>query len=239
MSSSSKSDLRVDWASHQAAKYACENWHYSKRIPVFKSVKIGAWEGGKFVGVVMFGQGATPEIGSPYGLMGTEICELTRVALTNHRSPVSRIMALAIRFLRVKSPGLRLIVSFADAAQGHHGGIYQACNWIYAGGSATHGYVVNGQTYHPKSLHSKYGKGGQSIPWLKQNVDPSAQRIQTGFKHRYLMPLDDEMRAKVLPLAQPYPKRPKQETTGTTGTSAGQNRPGRSNNPPAAGPEPA
>jgi hypothetical protein len=26
-------------------------------------------------------------------------------------------------------------------------------------------------------------------------------------KHRYLMPLDDEMRVRILPLAKPYPKR--------------------------------
>ena len=53
------------------------------------------------------------------------------------------------------------------------------------------------------------------------------------------MPLDDEMRAKILPLAQPYPKRPKQATAGSTGTAAGQNRPGRSNISTAGTSEPA
>jgi hypothetical protein len=32
-------------------------------------------------------------------------------------------------------------------------------------------------------------------------------------KHRYLMPLDDDMRARILPLAKPYPKRAKQAMT--------------------------
>lgn len=26
-------NLRLDWRSYQATKYACENWHYSKSIP--------------------------------------------------------------------------------------------------------------------------------------------------------------------------------------------------------------
>ena len=213
MMCAAKSDLVIDWASPEAAAYACKNWHYSKCVPVFKCVRVGVWEEKKFIGVVLFGQGATPEIGSPYGLKQTEICELTRVALTKHNTPVSRILSVAFKFLRKSSPGLRMIVSFADQGQGHHGGIYQATNWIYAGGTETHAYVVNGVQYHPKSLHSKYGKGGQSIPWLKANVDPNAKRIVSGFKHRYLMPLDNEMRSKVAHLAKPYPKRAKQAMT--------------------------
>jgi hypothetical protein len=204
----------MDWATPQAAAFACRRWHYSRCVPVFKCVRVGVWEGGQFVGVVLFGQGATPEIGSPYGLAGTEVCELTRVALDSHRSPVSRIVAIALRMLRKQCPGLRLVVSFADGAQGHHGGIYQAGGWVYAGGSQTHAYRVNGALVHPKTLHSRYGKGGQSIPWLRANIDPKAERIASGFKHRYLMPIDDDMRAKILPLSKPYPKRAKKHDAG-------------------------
>jgi len=207
-------ELKIDWATAEAARYACEKWHYSKCVPVFKAVRFGVWENDAFVGVVLFGQGATPEIGSPYGLDQTEICELTRVALTKHISPVSRIIAVALRFLSKQCPGLRMVVSFADAGQGHHGGIYQAGGWVYAGGSKTHGYKVNGVIVHPKTLHSRYGKGGQSIPWLRSNVDPSAERVVSGFKHRYLMPLDDEMRRRIEPLRKPYPKRAGSSASG-------------------------
>lgn len=211
---SEKPNLKIDWASHEAAKYACVNWHYSQTIPVGKLVKVGAWEDEKFIGVVLFGRGATPEIGSPYGLTQTEICELVRIALTKHITPVSKILSIALRFLQKQSPGLRLVVSFADAAQGHHGGIYQATNWIYAGGAETHAYCVHGKNVHPKTLHAKYGKGGQSIPWLRANVDPNAARVVAGFKHRYLMPLDHNMRDKIMTLSKPYPKRLKQAMDG-------------------------
>lgn len=209
--------LKIAWATAESAKYACSNFHYSRCVPVFKAVRVGAWENEKFIGVVLFGQGATPEIGSPYGLKMTEICELTRVALSSHSAPVSRIVAIAIKFLRKQCPGLRMIVSFADAGYGHHGGIYQAGNWVYVGGTKTHGYRINGVVYHPKTLHSRYGKGGQSIPWLRKHVDKHAERIETGFKHKYLMPLDDEMKKRVEPLSKPYPKRVRSVDSDTSG----------------------
>ena len=135
---------------------------------------------------------------------------MTRVALRDHATPVSRILTIAVKFLRRNSPGLRLIVSFADGGQNHHGGIYQACNWLYLGGKATHSYRVFGKICHPKTLHSRYGVGGQSIPWLQKHVDPNAARVVAGFKHRYLLPLDSKMRRQLEPQCKPYPKRDKQ-----------------------------
>ncbi len=37
-------DLRVDWCSHKAAKYAVTHWHYSQTMPMRPLVKIGGWE---------------------------------------------------------------------------------------------------------------------------------------------------------------------------------------------------
>jgi len=211
MNSSSKQVLRIDWATHSAVKFACENWHYSRSVPAGKTLKVGAWENGSFVGALIFSRGATPAIGSPYGLTQLEICELTRVALNSHATPVSRIIAIAFKFLKKNAPGLRMVLSFADAAQGHHGGIYQAGGWVYTGGAETHAYCVHGVKTHPKTLYSRYGIGGQSVSWLRANIDPNAARVVSGFKHRYLMPLDYEMREKILPLAKPYPKRAKEQ----------------------------
>ena len=52
-----KPKLKVDWATHEAAKHSCVNWHYSKCLPAGKLVKIGAWENSKFIGVVIFSRG--------------------------------------------------------------------------------------------------------------------------------------------------------------------------------------
>jgi hypothetical protein len=198
-----KADLRIDWASFSAAKYACENWHYSGCLPssLQKRVALGAWEGGIFIGVVVFGHGANPQIGSPYSLTINQCIELTRVALkSGHITPVSRIIRLALKFLKQSQPGIRLIVSYADQGQGHHGGIYQAGNWVYVGSmSGVPSLRYRGKVWHAKALRT-------SFPWLKHS-DPAVEKVATGNKHKYLMPLDDEMRAKIAPLAKPYPKR--------------------------------
>ena len=218
----SKADFRIDWATHAAAKYACENWHYSGCIPVGKLVKVGAWEQGKFIGVVLFGRGASPSLGKRFGTGQDECVELVRIALTDHTTPVSRIMKLAIGWLKKSNPKIRLIVSFADSEQGHHGGIYQATNWVYTDSQPTHEYELLGKRWHPKSLHSKYGVGGQSIPWLRANIDPNARRVISKIKHRYLMPLDAKMRERILPMSKPYPKRVRSDTSDTPGDQPGE-----------------
>jgi hypothetical protein len=203
-----KADLRIDWATHEAAKYACVNWHYSGCLPAGKLVKVGAWESGKFIGVVLFGRGATPNLGRPYNLGQDECVELVRIALTKHDIPVSRIASLAMKFLSRSNPKLRLIVSFADQSQCHHGGIYQAGNWVYNGqGDPAKFYMIRGKLTHPRSIGAKGLV--QNIHGARQ-IDPNATVVDVPGKHRYLMPLDADMRARILPLAKPYPKRAKQ-----------------------------
>lgn len=199
----SKASLRVDWATHQAAKYAVENWHYSKRLPMPPLVRIGVWENERFVGVVLFGRGANQHLGAKYGLTQLECCELVRVALTKHETPVSRVVAIAIKFLRKSNPGLRLIVSFADTSQGHHGGIYQAGNWTYTGRSmGSVEFFHEGRWKHNREVTSGAFGGARKVA----DVSKLPKRKTEG-KHTYLMPLDDEMRARVAPLSKPYPKR--------------------------------
>jgi hypothetical protein len=206
-----KADLKIDWATHSAVKYACETWHYSKCAPVGKLVKVGAWESGKFIGVVVFGRGANHNMVKGYGLTQDQGCELVRVALTKHNTPVSRIVALAMMFLKRQSPYLRLIVSYADSEQGHHGGIYQAGNWIYRGLSASAIKVwYKGKWSHKKTVDDS----GVRQERLKKRTVPG--------KHCYLMPLDKEMRTDVLPLSKPYPKmRVKEQELGDQSSLGG------------------
>ena len=197
-----KTELKIDWATHEAAKYAVENWHYSKCLPAAKLVKVGIWENAKFIGVVIFGRGANNNLSKHYGLTQLECCELVRIAITKHASPVSRIAALAMRFVKAQSPGLRLIVSYADPEQGHHGGIYQAGNWIYDGISSTSIKVW----YKGKWSHKK------TVDHVGINQSNLRKKRVPG-KHRYLMPLDADMKKQILPLAKPYPKRTSSDTS--------------------------
>lgn len=204
----SKVDLRVDFCSHEAAKYAVEKWHYSRVMPAGKIVKIGAWEDDRFVGVTLFSRGASDAIGKPYGLDQTQVSELTRVALTQHTSRVSQIVAAAIKLLRSQSDGLRLLVSYADPYESHHGGIYQAMNWIYVGQTSDDFAIIDktGKRWHSRMVSTTGYK--KSFGVQKRVIRPDeGKRVDLPGKHKYLYPLDRAMRRQIEPLAKPYPKR--------------------------------
>lgn len=196
-------ELRVDWATHEASSYAVERWHYSKRLPMPPLVKVGAWEDKRFVGVFLFGRGANNSIGDQFGLDSTQVCELVRVAFTTHATPISRIGAIATKWAKKHSPGLRLIVSYADEEHGHHGGIYQAMGWVYVGRSqGSIEFFHEGRWKHSREVTS--GAFGSA----RKIKDYSAlKKRKTLGKHKYLMPLDAEMKSKILPLSKPYPRR--------------------------------
>jgi hypothetical protein len=209
-------ELRLDWCGYDAAKYAVEHWHYSQSMPLGKMVKIGVWEDSQFIGAVLFARGSTPTLGNPYGLEQTQVCELVRIALKEHKAPVSKIGTIAIKMLKKQSTDLRLIVSFADTFHNHHGGIYQAMNWIYTGQTVkARQWFVDGEWKHNREVTSgAFGgahlyKGYQSLP--SRELPP---------KHRYLYPLDDAMRKQIEPLRKPYPKRERGETDNAPQSNA-------------------
>ena len=211
--------LRLDWCSHVAAKYAVEHWHYSRRMPMPPIVSIGVWEDGAYIGCVLFSRGANAQLGAPYGLGMTGCAELVRIALAAHAAPVTRIVAIALKFLRSNSPGLRLLVSYADPSEGHHGGIYQAGGWTCSGMTAPSVEYIgpDGKRWHgrmvsPSGVKKVYGQ-------LRRVLRPDqCTRVERPGKHRYLMPLDAAMRAQIAPLAKPYPKRSRAVTSTPDGT---------------------
>lgn len=205
-----KIPLKIDWATHEAARFACENWHYSKTIPSGKMNRFGVWEDGNFKGVILYGRPAFPSIGKPFGLDQTQIVELVRVALTKHKAEVSKIIAISLRLLKKHNPKLQMVVSFADQGQNHHGGIYQASNWIYIGSGGAHiQYTLDGKIIHQRTLVHRFG--------IKFSKNPRIKKYTPAKKHKYIMPLDDSMRKKVESLKKPYPKCVSSADSGTLG----------------------
>ena len=218
-----KVDLKIDWATHAAAKYACLNWHYAKRMPDPKSVKIGAWENGKFIGVVMFTRGVSgTNISKTLKIKSVEIAELSRGALTNYKNTVTRIIKISLVMLKKKCPLLRVIVSYADENHGHIGVIYQGGNWIFTGKSSfiplfqnKEGIFIHGRSCSSTGLSKQFGEI-KRVPKRENLI-----KIKQVPKWRYFMPLDDEMRKQIEPLRKPYPKRDKQAIAPIQGDSGG------------------
>ena len=194
--------IKVRRCSYQAAKHAVMNWHYSKAMPTGTLVKFGIWEDGNFIGAVLYGRGTNRHIGSQYELDQFEICELVRVALTDHKTPVSQIVAQTLKELKATNPGLRLVISYADPEQGHSGVIYKAGNWLFVGAPSSMPYfVINGKKTHSRTAYV----AGRNLDWYRKNVDPKATKVTPQPKLKFIYPLDKQFRRKVAKLALPYP----------------------------------
>ena len=208
--------LKLDWCTHEAAKYAVERWHYSKSLPLGGLVKVGVWEDSRFIGCVIFAQGNNQYQGAAYGLTMFEVVELCRVALDKHASHVTRIVALSLRFLKKRCAKTRLVVSYADPEQGHYGGIYQGGNWAFigTGGSTEAFYDAKGNRIHTRTAATNGHKKqfGRNVASRKGLITRRAKLLP---KLKYLMPLDEAMRRQILPLSKPYPKRAEGETKDT------------------------
>lgn len=193
--------FEVKRCSFEAAKYAVMKWHYSKAMPSGKLVKFGVWEDGKFIGAVIYGRGTNRNIGRQYELDQFEVCELVRVALTKHKTPVSQIVAESLRMLKDSNEGLRLVVSYADPDQGHSGGIYKAGNWVFVGRISGHVlFVIHGKKTHSRTAYV----GGRNLDWYRKHVDPKATTVTPEGKLKFVFPLDKQLRRRVAKLALPY-----------------------------------
>lgn len=200
-------DLKVAFCSFEASKWAVEHWHYSEVMPVGKTVKVGVWEDDVFIGCVIFSRGANNNLGKMFNLKQTQVCELTRVALNQHKTFVSEILAKAIKFLKENSPEMKAIVSYADTEQGHKGAIYQATNWIYLGKTkGSKEFVYHGKRHHAKTVYSMYGRGSQNVEWLKKNVDSNASEYFTQGKHKYIFALNKKVRKELMKYNKKYPE---------------------------------
>lgn len=180
-----------------AARYAAEHWHYSGCLPAGKMMRVGVWEDGEFIGVVIFSRGTNAHLFTLVGAKDqTECVELTRVALRHdHRSTVTSIVAKAIDAFRDESPGVRAIVSYADPGVGHHGGIYQAGGWTYIGTSSVANYIyVDGHRYHPRSAGAKFKT--QSYPKLR-SMGHNAVKGPDEYLYRYAIGFDRRTRNNI------------------------------------------
>lgn len=164
--------------------------HYARRIPSI-SHAYGLYVGPYLQGVVTFGMPASPFVCQ--GLAGKEwadkVLELNRLCIQEPapRNAGSFLVAGALGYL----PKPSIVVSYADAGQGHHGYIYQATNFIYTGASKERTDIFAGD-----GKHARHHKGDTSI------------RQHRSSKHRYVYFCGDRRQKRAMRAAFKYPVLP-------------------------------
>lgn len=181
-------------------------FHYSKRPPANVQQVVTWHEDGGLFG------GDGPAVAACYFSIpptrwSEDVLELSRlVRRPTCDKPLTGLIAESCTMIRAKTD---LVVSFADKTQGHHGGIYQAASWRYAGARdrACDGVLIAG-TFHPgRSCNSVWGTRSpvKLAAILGQPVEP---HFDEG-KHCYWRALSTsgEKKARRLGLGElPYPK---------------------------------
>ena len=193
-------------ATKEAIHYACMKFHYAKAIPsAFYAYNVYT-EAGTWCGRVIFGNGASPNLGVSVGMKQGEYLELVRVALNGQQPCTSEVVAACLRQVHKDAPEVKIIISFADKDQNHYGTIYQATNWIYLGDfgvKKAQSYIINGKKYHNKTIHNR---GLSKAELLK--IDPNMIEVSSLGKRKYIYVFDKKLRKEWLKKAVPYPKKP-------------------------------
>lgn len=157
--------MRLEIASRKASQYACKNFHYSGITPA-QYIGFSVFNNNhEWCGVILFGGGASANMGKPYKLNYGQYLELTRVALNGKQSSTSKAMSIAIKLIKKKNPTVKLLISYADKGQNHYGVIYQATNWYFVGENESSGidYFYNGKWRHDRTLNEYSKKSVKSI----------------------------------------------------------------------------
>jgi predicted ATP-dependent Lon-type protease len=152
-----KSEETYSWILHK---------HYAKRLPSI-SYAFGLYENNELRGIVTFGMPASNSLCE--GVCGVEnkhlVLELNRLCLQeNTKNEASFLVSNAIKLL----PKPRIIVSYADTAQGHVGYVYQATNFLFTGTTKERTDMDAGE-----GKHSRHG------------TDPTVRKFRSA-KHRYI-----------------------------------------------------
>jgi hypothetical protein len=220
-----KPELRLNFCSHEAAAFACRRWHYSAKIPVGKLVKVGVWEGGRFIGAIVFGDGLLGPRSHVYGGVDKfQIAEIVRIALREHQHEVSRMIRIAVKLLRKRCPGIELVVAFADKGEGHHGGIYQASGFVYTGESEPgrmFRHLATGRILHNRAV-SANGRRSHFGKMRKVPRHDECEIIARSKKHRYLLPLTPDMQKLAEKMRKSYPKRAASIESDASAVQAGE-----------------
>lgn len=198
--------MKLIKASGKAIRFACTHFHYSKKVPQIRLGYSVFNDAGEWCGVVLFSNGANPNISSEFGLVQGEVVELVRMALNGKQPFTSQVLSMALKQLRKDAPAVRVVVSYADRNENHIGTIYQATNWYYVGESSNEkGILLNGKITHRRSITKKYGHSG--IDWLRNNIDPKAELLKGLTKIKYVFPLNKLETKKLKEMSKPYPKK--------------------------------
>mgnify|MGYP006437534075 CR=1 FL=1 len=159
------------------------NIHYAHREPPI-SHAFGAYRGDEIIGVITYGVPSSAPLRR--GVCGDEwkdcVLELNRLVCLPEKNLASILISRSIKQL----PKPKIIISFADIAQGHVGYVYQATNWIYTGLSAKRTDWSLGGKSHGATVADMSRGHENRAEYMRGKYGDSFSLKERSRKHRYI-----------------------------------------------------
>ncbi len=186
------------------------DFHYLGNLPKVVRTNFGGWLDGSLEVVASYGPCHAPRLPKA-------VLELRRLVKRPGSSvSLSKFLSITARLLKAK--GIPALITWADPAHGHHGGIYQAANWIYNEPNSynwnSHFITDDGRVVDHREAFKRFGTSSKTKV-LK--INPSWTAFLPQMKYRYVLPLNVEkhqllesLNAREMPYPKPkYDSRPK------------------------------
>ena len=179
-----------------------ERAHYLRTSPTNAGPCFGWFDSDLLYAAAIYGPLHMPK--GPKGWL--ELRRLVRAP--DYESPLSSFLSATLRVL--KRSGVPAVVTWADPTVGHHGGIYQATNWVY---NEPRSYNWNSsfitETGEVLNHREVFGMFGTSSKKKVLELRPEWTAFLPLPKYRYLMPLKVSKQEALIALGgieKPYPK---------------------------------
>ncbi|MEK1928556.1 MAG: hypothetical protein AAAC47_01990 [Pararhizobium sp.] len=177
--------------------------HYIGTVPAPCTTFFGRKHYGKLVAVACYGHCHVPKFADTF-------MELRRLA-AGPAMPVPLSSFLAATMREMGRRGARALVTWADPGAGHHGGIYQATNWVYC---EPRSYNWNasfrtpdGKVFTHREVFKVYGTSSKN---RMKEIHPDWEPFLPPMKLRYIYPISlskeaclEHMRARECPYPKP------------------------------------
>lgn len=202
-------DLVMTGAAPEELWPLVRDFHYSRRMAGLVRHAFAWREPGG-----LFGETGEPVAGVIYSQpvnrnFPPHAAELSRlVRRDDFTGRLSELVAFSLRWLRGNTT-TPFVLSYADSTQGHHGGIYQACGFVYVGPTTSRFIGFNapdGSFIHGRICNGRFGT--QSIEAIAR-IKPDWVPVYGKPKHLYIFPLRQKwatIARKHGWQAKPYPK---------------------------------
>lgn len=191
---------------HKFAKRIVERHHYLHSMPGGTEHCFGVIAGRSLAGAVTLGVGPANAYRLMDGAKRSDCVTLSRLWLSDDlpRNSESRVIGFVLRLLR-RETDLKFVVSYADPAKGHLGGIYKATNWLYTGLSEPSPMLDFGDGVERHSRSVAHNHGTHSLRFFAER-GLKVRKVPHPGKHRYLYLLDPSCRSRLTCSVMAYPK---------------------------------